>query len=133
MNITPKQHAIALYELSKKIPVGRIDELTKEYIAYIAKRGKAKLLSAIARELEWYCASLEGVIFVDVASAHPLDSHTLSQIKSAVKKASKKEPVLFVRQDETLIGGVRIKAEHTVVDASLRAYIRQFKEHILVS
>lgn len=133
MKITPKQHAIALYELCKKVPASRADEITKEYVAYFAKRGKAKLLPAIAEELERYLSSIEGTIPVEVATAHPLDDQTFAHIKNAIKKSSKKEPVISVRQDTKLIAGVRIRAGHTVIDASIRSYIQQLKEHILVS
>lgn len=133
MKITPKQYAIALYELCKKVPASRIDEVTMEYIAYFAKRGKAKILPSIAQELERYLLSVEGNISVHVSSAHPLDEQTIAHIKSAVKKKNKKEPVLSFQEDPKLIGGVRIKVGHTVIDASIRSYMQQLKEHISLS
>jgi F-type H+-transporting ATPase subunit delta len=133
MKMTPKQYARALHELCKKIPVNHIDEAVKEYILYLATRGKAKLLPMIAQELERYVYSQEGIIPVDVVSAHPLDEHTMADIKSAIKKSRKEEPRISFCEDPKLIGGVRVKIGHTVIDASVRSYIRQLKKHILVS
>lgn len=133
MKITSKQYAIALHELCKKIPSSRIDEITKEYVAYFAKRGKAKILPSIAQELERYLLSIEGNIPVHISSAHPLDEQTITHIKNAVKKKNKKEPVCSFEEDPKLIGGVRIHVGHTVIDASIRSYMRQLKEHISLS
>lgn len=133
MKVTPKQYAIALHELCKKVPSSRINEITKEYVAYFAKRGKAKILPFIAQELKRYLLFVEGNILVQVSSAHPLDEQTMTHIKTAVKKKNKKEPVLSFREDPKLIGGVRIKVGHTVIDANVRSYMQQLKEHISLS
>lgn len=133
MKVTPKQHARVLYELCKKVPASRMDDITKEYVVYFAKRGKAKLLPGIAQELEKYLSFIEGTISIEVATAHPLDDQTLTHIKNVIKKSSKKEPAILMRHDAKLIAGIRIKAGHTVIDASIRSYLQQLKEHILVS
>jgi len=133
MKITPKQYALALHELCKKVPAGRSDEITKEYVAYFVKRGKAKLLPSIAQELERHLSSVDGNISVHISSAHHLDEQTIAHIKTVIKKKNKKEPVLSFQEDPKLIGGVRIKIGHTVIDASVRSTIQQLKEHISLS
>ncbi|MBI2644942.1 ATP synthase F1 subunit delta [Candidatus Uhrbacteria bacterium] len=130
MKITPKQYAYALYELCKKVPSSRIDEITKEYVTYFAKRGRVKILPTIAQELKRHLSSVDGNIPVHISSAHVLDEQTIAHITTAVKKKHKKEPVLSFHEDTRLIGGVKIKIGHTVIDASVRSYIQQFKEHI---
>ena len=124
---------MAFDEFCKKIPANRMDEMVKEYIAYFAKRGKAKLLPAIVQALECHLLSIEGNIPVHIFSAHPLDEQTIAHIKTAIKKKNKKEPVLSFQEDPRLICGVRIKIGYTVIDASIRSYMQQLKEHISLS
>lgn len=131
--MTPKQYALALYELCKKVPANRIDEAVKEYISYLAKRGKAKILPAIARELQRHIFSEESIIPVEVISAYPLDEQTVTHIKTALKKKRKEEPQISFREDPKLIAGIQVKIGHVAIDASLHSYINQFKKHILVS
>ena len=130
MKVTPKQYAIALAQLCEGKSARAIDEVTKEFVAYFSRRGKAKLLPAIFRELEKYINEKSGNIPVTVVSSHPLDEETVVSLKKAIQKKSGKEPIITRTEDKKLVCGVRISMDHVVVDACIRTRIQRLKEHI---
>ena len=67
----------------------------------------------------------------DVLSAAPLSDDYLSRLKAELEKATGQKVVLTVQQDPSLISGVVTKIGDRVIDGSVLARLRGFREQLM--
>ncbi len=70
-------------------------------------------------------AEAENTLDVEVISAYPLDGAAEQSIADAVKEKMGKEIQMTTQVDESLIGGVVVRAGDQVIDLSLRGKVGQ--------
>ena len=76
-------------------------------------------------------AEAEGVLEVVVTSAYPLEQSQEKQIAASMAKRYGKKIDISSTVDESLIGGVIIKAGDSVIDASLYGRLRELRNEII--
>lgn len=84
------------------------------------------------REITGYYGSLtdeiSGIARADIITARPLKTETLAKIEEVLKNITAKNVKSFVKEDESLIGGVVVKIGDLVLDGSVKAQIEGLKE-----
>lgn len=101
----------------------KINDQQKNLIKLMAENGRLKTLPNVAEQFEVYRAEAEGKIDADVRSAFKLTKKQEDEIIATLKDKLGREVSLTTSIDETLIGGVVIKAGDTIIDGSMKAQL----------
>jgi F-type H+-transporting ATPase subunit delta len=73
----------------------------------------------------------EGRVKGTIWSAYPLDESMKARIQDVLKEKMKKEVVLQMVEDKTLIGGIKVAVKGTIMDGSVKRQLEVLKENIL--
>ncbi|MFZ0449462.1 MAG: ATP synthase F1 subunit delta [Desulfatiglandaceae bacterium] len=90
-------------------------------------------IGAIGEITDYYANltdELSGMARADIIAARPLKAETLAKMEEVLKKITAKDVKTFVKEDESLIGGVIVKIGDLVLDGSVKAQIEGLKESI---
>lgn len=117
---------IALLNLCK----GRLDGEGENFVRLLVANQRLELIKIISEQFEQSRADDEGYIVADVCTAYPLDDAEGEQITTVLQQTLGKQPRLQVTVDESLIGGVLIKAGDRVIDASVRGQIQRLAKRL---
>jgi len=109
---------------------GHLDEEAKNFVRLLVANRRLGLIGAIHEQFEQHRAEDEGYIAVDVRSAYPLEDEQRDRLASVLKQTLGREPRLEVRVDDTLIGGVLIRAGDRVIDASVRGRLQRLAKRL---
>lgn len=100
---------------------GEITEANRNFIKLLAENGRLKLLPEITELYEVFRAEAESKVEAVVTSAYPLSDAQQKAMTRALKKKLGCDVTLVTEIDETLIGGVVIRAGDLVIDGSAQA------------
>ena len=125
--ISNKQLAKALYEATKDLKVNDMKKVLANFVSMLARAHKLKKTDYIIAEYIKYAKAGEGIQEIEITSARELDDKTLNHIK----KAFGNNVEATVKIDESLLGGVRVKTEDRILDASLKSQILKLKQSII--
>jgi F-type H+-transporting ATPase subunit delta len=109
---------------------GQLDTEAENFVRLLIANHRFGLIKSISKQFEIYKADEEGYVQVEVSSAYSLDNGASKQISTALKQVLGKEPRLNVQIDESLIGGVLIKAGDRVIDASIRGQVQRLAKRL---
>ena len=77
---------------------------------------------------EQFRADAEGMLEVEVVSAFQMEPDQVAKIAETMKKRYGRKIEMSTRIDESLIGGVIIRAGDSVIDASFRGSLKQLSQ-----
>ncbi len=124
---TPKDYAIALFEATKDAKGADLHDILHQFVTLIFKAGLIKQSDKIISEFIKYGKKQSGVIDIEITSARPLTEKIVTEIKKAFgNKVEATEKV-----NPGIIGGVRIKTEDKIFDASLQKQLKLLKQSII--
>lgn len=104
------------------------DELSREaqnFVLVLAGYGRIALLPNIAEMFELLKANHEKTMDVEVTSAYEVSDSEKTTLSAALHKMLQREINLETSVDPSLLGGVVIKAEDTVIDDSVRGKLEK--------
>jgi F-type H+-transporting ATPase subunit delta len=108
-----------------------LSETGKNFVRVLAEKGRLTLLPEVRTIFEEERAESEGRSRVEVTSAFELDDGQKEKITSAMSKRLGTEVDISVTVDDTLIGGIVIRAGDLVIDASLRGRMSRLANALL--
>lgn len=73
----------------------------------------------------------EGRVRGILYTAYPLDAGAIKRIEEELKRKLRKDVVLRVVEDKSLIGGVKVVVKGTIIDGSVKRQLEVLKENIL--
>ena len=73
----------------------------------------------------------EGRVKGTLWSAFPIDAAMQTKIEAVLKEWMKKDVILTVIEDKSLIGGIKLDVHGTIVDGSVKRQLEALKENIL--
>lgn len=104
------------------------DELSQQgrnFVSVLAEYGRLSLLPEIADIFEQLKAQHEKTMDVKVTSAFDIDGADEEKLGAALKRRLQKEINLSTQVDRSLLGGIVIRAEDTVIDNSVRGKLEK--------
>ena len=119
----PKATKVQKGELFASVCGDKIDDNGKNLIMLLAENNRLSELPVITELFEALRSADEGIVEAQVTSALPLDSDQESVLKESLKKKLGSDVSLTTSVDESLIGGVIVKAGDMVIDGSVRSQI----------
>ena len=117
--ISNEQQAV----LMLKVIGDKLDAQQQNLIKLMAENDRLKALPEVAEQFEIYRAEAEGKVDAEVTSAFPLSSEQEESISSTLKAKLGREVTITTTIDESLIGGVVIKAGDTIIDGSMKSQL----------
>ena len=119
----PKMGGEQQAELMLKVIADKLNEQQQNLIKLMAENGRIKALPEVAVQFEVYRAEAEGKVDAEVSSAFPLSSEQEDSIIKTLKAKFGREVTITTTIDESLIGGVVIKAGDTIIDGSMKSQL----------
>lgn len=108
----------------------KLNEAGKKFIHQLAENKRLKTLPQISALFETLLAEQQRKQDVQIASAYELSATEKETLKKALAKKLGKEIALHSEIDNSLIGGIVIRAGDLVIDGSVRGKLQQLS-HLL--
>ena len=105
-----------------------INDDARNFINVLAEYGRIELLPNIAEQYELLKADHERTINVEVTSAYEVSDEESDKLSAALQTKLQRDINLTTAVDASLVGGVVIKAEDTVIDGSIRGKLRKLSQ-----
>lgn len=121
------QHKSGLEALAKK---AKISKSVSNLLIILAENRRLPVLSAIISETEKHIAKESGTVPVSVATARKLTAADQKKIGDQIKKALGKDIIMQSYIDESLIGGLVIQIESTLIDGSLKTKLDKLERQL---
>lgn len=120
---SPKMTKAQKGDLFASVCAEKIDDNGKNLIMLLAENERLLELPAIAEQFEAFRSADEGIVEAEVTSAMPLTKEQEAALKESLKKKLGSEVILTTKVDESLIGGVVIRAGDLVIDGSIQSQL----------
>ncbi len=122
-DISRQQKADFIIGLLNDKPACQLSEQQQNLVRLMAENGRLKVLPDVASLYEVKHAEAENKMEAEVVSAFALTAQQTGEITHILKNKLGCEITLTTRVDESLIGGVVIKAGDTIIDASMKSQL----------
>jgi F-type H+-transporting ATPase subunit delta len=131
--LSPSFSKDAKKDFVKKVFSGNLSEYIVNFLYVLIENGRQSDLPEITAAFGDLMDDLNNRMKVDVVSVSKLDSGTLENIKSALKKKFNKDVVINEKTDKNILGGIIIKAGDLVIDGSLAENLKKIRYSLLNS
>lgn len=108
----------------------RFDEHFINFLRTVGHNNRFELLPEIAAQFEFLRREAQKRIQVRVTSAYPLEATEQETLTQRLRKRFEREVDLEVDVDQSLIGGVIIRAGDEVIDGSVRGRLEQLGKQL---
>lgn len=122
--LTSGQEAAFLQEFLS----GELDTPAQNFVQILAQYGRITLLPEIAELFELLKAEHEKTVKVEVRSAFEVTEAEVSALAETLHRYLQREVELSTSVDASLLAGVVVKAEDTVIDYSIRGKLRKLSQ-----
>ena len=106
------------------------DPIVVNFLRLIAEKGRANELAEIAAEFEALVDAEEGILDVELTTAHELSDKDFERITKQIEKASGRTVVAERKVDPSLIGGIVLQAGSMRLDASVRGRLERLRHDL---
>jgi F-type H+-transporting ATPase subunit delta len=112
---------------------GKASPLVMNLMGVLNSRGRLNLLGAVSDAYADLLDDQLGNIEVDVTVAQRLDPSQLEQVRQRVSEALGKTAVVHQYVDENILGGLVLRVEDRLIDASVRSQLEAMRERMLAA
>jgi F-type H+-transporting ATPase subunit delta len=106
------------------------DELIRNFVRVVTRKGRAGQLDEIAREYEVLVAAEEQILSVELTTAYELSDDEAAAIVKQIEEASGQRVEAARTVDPGLIGGLVLKAGSLEVDSSVRGRLDRLRRDL---
>lgn len=109
-------------------------QFSKRMVAFLellAQNGRLNILPSAMQEAYAYLDKLSNVVPVHVATARNLSAADQKKIQGEIKKALGRDVMMQAYVDESLIGGIVIQVESTLIDGSVKTKLDRLERQMV--
>ena len=117
----------------KRIFGDSIPPLLRNFLGVLNEKNRLGTLGEIADAYHTMLDERSGKIEVDVTVASRLSAEQLEEVRQRVSTALKKDAVVHQYVDESIIGGLVIRVQDKLIDASVKSQLASMKEQLLAN
>ncbi len=117
----------------RKLFTGKIDNTTLKFLLLLNRKRRLDQLLNISRALDLLSKQHRNEIDVEVISARPLTADQVASVTAKLTSVLKKTAVVHPFTDPTLIGGLKIRIEDRVIDASVASRLRRLARQMSIN
>ncbi len=110
--------------------LGGADELIRNFVRLVVEKGRGGEIREIAAEFETLVAAEEGVLDVELTTAHELSDADFDRIRTDIEKKSGRKVQASRTVDPDLIGGIVLQAGSMRLDASVRGRLERLRQQL---
>lgn len=110
---------------------GRASHLLRGLVSVLAQNNRLDLLRGVAAAYRAISDDRAGRVRVKVAAAVPMSDEQRDKLTANLKDLLKQEPVLDVRVDPDLLGGLVVQVGDSVIDTSVRTRLQSLRTLLL--
>jgi F-type H+-transporting ATPase subunit delta len=110
--------------------ISKADTLTQRAVAIVAEGGRASLIPAISTRLSDMLREAQGEVEAVVTSARALSATTKKQLLQSLTKATGKTVKLNLKEDASVLGGLRVEVGSMRLDATLAGALNAMREQL---
>jgi len=107
--------------------------LLLNFMLLVNQKGRLSLLPAIAGAYDDLLDERHGKVEVDVTVSQKLDNDQIETVRQKVSAALKRDAIVHVYVDESIIGGLVLRVQDQLIDGSVRAQIAAMKRQMLAA
>ena len=122
-NVTGTQ----VFDLIAGVAKSALPESARNFLRVILDNGRLDVLPGVAAQFRSLVNSKSGSSDAVVFSAFPIADAALAELGASLEKRFGRKLNLSVKQDDSLIGGVRVVVGDEVLDTSVKARLEQMK------
>lgn len=131
MKLTALQYAKTLFESLQDTDTKHHALVMDNFLAALKANNDLKMFEDIALEFEKLEKAQKGIKIAEVTSASPLNKQSEKDIIEQLNKIVGGKVELKQKVDEKLIGGVVIKLDDMLIDASAKKSLEELKKSII--
>lgn len=105
-----------------------LNEKSRSFVQVLAENRRLQLLPQIYQQFEVLKANREKTVEVSVVSASEISTEQQEKLASALSSKLERQVNMQVSIDDSLIGGVVVRAGDTVIDGSIRGRLAKLAE-----
>jgi len=120
-------------ELVERLADGRFSDLFLRFLTLLIRAGRESLLPVIRTEYSRLLDRKLGRICAETTTAVPLEEELVEQLGRSMSEMLGAEVKLRTRVDPDILGGVVIRVDGKVYDASLRRRLERMREELLAA
>ena len=116
-----------VFDLITGVAKSALPESARNFLRVILDNGRLDALPEVAAQFRSLVNSKSGSSDAVVFSAFPIEDAALAELGASLEKRFGRKLNLTVKQDDSLIGGVRVVVGDEVLDTSVKARLEQMK------
>ncbi len=128
MKFTAKQYALALFESLESTKDH--NQVLDNFVTVLAENSDLKRFEEIAEEFHKLELEKKGIKQVEITSAHPINKENEHAIIEQLNKLVKGDIELKKKVDENIIGGVVVRMDDKMLDASVKNNLDKLKREL---
>ncbi len=117
----------------KEVFAGKVSPLMWNFLGVLNEKRRLKHLPEIAAAYDDLLDEQLGKIEADVTVAQRLSPEQLEQVRQSVSTALKKDAVVHQYVDESIIGGLVLRVQDRLIDASVRSQLQALRRQLLAN
>jgi F-type H+-transporting ATPase subunit delta len=112
---------------------GRVSPLMRNFLRVLNEKGRLNVLRQIRVVYDRLRDEQLGNIDVDVTVARPLSDEQLETVRQRVGTALGRNAVVRQHVDDSIIGGLIVRVQDRLIDASVRQQLQNMKQQLLAA
>jgi F-type H+-transporting ATPase subunit delta len=117
----------------KQIFAAQFSKLTMNFLGVLNQKNRLGILEQIADAYDDLLRQQQGKIEVDVTVAQKLTSDQLEEVRQKVSSALKKDAIVHQYVDDSIIGGMVLRVQDKLIDASVKSQLASMKQQLLAA
>ncbi|MEO9886368.1 MAG: ATP synthase F1 subunit delta [Balneola sp.] len=110
---------------------GKVSKEVSQFLGLVTKKGREDILDEITKAFVNVYNEDAGIITVEVKTANPLGADQIKELTAMLEKSTSKTVLLALVEQEELRGGISVKIEDTVIDATIKHKLEQLETRFL--
>jgi F-type H+-transporting ATPase subunit delta len=112
---------------------GRVSKLTIDFLGVLNEKGRLNIIDEIVGAYESLLEDQLSKVEVDITVAQRLDDQQLEDVRQRIGQALKRDAVVHQYVDESIIGGMLLRVQDQLIDASVRYQLQSIKDRMMAS
>src|SRR3989338_8412889 len=130
MKFTAKQYAEALMDSITDTDPKHLDLVLDNFVQVLVDNSALRMFDEITEEFHKLELAKKGIKQVEITSVHPINQENEKEILHQLNKLVKGNLELKKKVDENIIGGVIVKIEDQMLDASVKNNLEQLRNEL---
>lgn len=128
---SPIVHTDTKMKVLDKLFGKNIDELTKSFIKIVLRKKREMILRDIFEAFRQMVLAQKGILTATVYTAVPVSNKITNDIKSFLEAETKRQVELNTEVKEDIMGGLVIRYEDKLIDASVSSQLKALRNHLI--